>query len=450
MKNFAYLPQTQRDRTKMMELLGIQDTSELFADIAPEIRLQRPLQLPPEMSELELNRHMQGLSRKNQDLSTLVSFLGAGAYEHHIPAVVDAICGRSEFYTAYTPYQPEISQGTLQSIFEYQTMVAELTGMDLANASMYDGPTALGEAALVCCNHTRRNKVLVSSALHPEYRAVITTYATGQQVKLVDIPANEGRTDLSHLAALCDDTVAGIVIQYPNFFGGIEDLQAIADIAHARGALLVVSSYPVALGLLEAPGNLGADIVAAEGQSLGNPLAYGGPYLGILAARKELMRKLPGRIVGQTADHDGRRGFVLTLQAREQHIRREKATSNICSNQALNALAATVYLTYLGPQGITELALQNYHKAHYFQQRLAALPGVSAAYADTPFFNEFVLRLPIPVATIQQSLLQQGMLFGLDVGRFFPELADCVLLNATEVRTRAEMDAAVAALEGLL
>ncbi|RIV24147.1 aminomethyl-transferring glycine dehydrogenase subunit GcvPA [Alicyclobacillaceae bacterium I2511] len=450
MKTYAYLPQTQRDREKMLDLLGIKDTAELFADIAPEIRLQRPLELPPALSELDLNRHMQELSRKNQDLSTVVSFLGAGAYEHHIPAVVDAICGRSEFYTAYTPYQPEVSQGTLQSIFEYQTMVAELTGMDLANASMYDGPTALGEASLVCCNHTRRNRVLVSAALHPEYRAVMTTYATGQQVELVDVPTDSGQTDLHQLESLCDDTVAGIVIQYPNFFGGIEDLQAIANIAHARGALLVVSSYPVALGLLEAPGNLGADMVVAEGQSLGNSLAYGGPYLGIMAARKDLMRKLPGRIVGQTTDHDGRRGFVLTLQAREQHIRREKATSNICSNQALNALAATVYLTYLGPQGITELALQNYHKAHYFQQRLTTLPGVEAAFATAPFFNEFVLRLPVSVTTVQQSLLQQGILFGFDLGRFSPALADCVLLNATEVRTRAEMDAAVAALEGLL
>ncbi len=440
--NFSYLPHTDEDRQTMMDFLGISDIGELFADIPESVRLKRPLQLPDAMSELELFRHMQGLAQQNQDLDQLVSFLGAGAYEHYQPSVVEAILGRSEFYTSYTQYQPEVSQGMLQAIFEYQTLVAELTGMDLANASMYDGPTALGEAGMVACTHTRRNRLLLAGTLHPEYRQVVATYAGGQSVELVEIPHQDGRIDLEQLQSLCDETTAGVLVQYPNFFGQLEDLARIADIAHRAGALLVVSAYPVALGLLEPPGRLGADVVVAEGQSLGNRLSFGGPYLGMMAAHRDLMRRLPGRIVGETVDADGRRGYVLTLQAREQHIRREKASSNICSNQALNALAATVYLTYMGPQGMRELALQNYHKAHYLRHCLEQVDGVQGVFSG-PFFNEFVVRLPRPVAPVQKRLLAEGFLFGLDLGRFYPELQDCVLLTVTEVRTRAEIDSLV-------
>jgi glycine dehydrogenase subunit 1 len=445
---FSYIPHTEEDRQKMLEFLQISDSSELFSDIPDQIRMKRPLQLQPAMAELALERHMGKLAAKNVHVGQVVSFLGAGSYEHYQPSVVDAIVSRSEFYTSYTPYQPEISQGMLQAIFEYQTMVSELTGMDLANASMYDGPTALGEAGLVCCSHTRRNKLLVASTMHPEYRAVLDTYAHGQSVEVVVVPFKNGMVDVEVLDHYIDDTVAGVLIQYPNFFGCIEDVKAIGDLAHQHGALLVVNTYPIALGLLESPGALGADIVVAEGQSLGNAMAYGGPYLGIMAARKDLMRKLPGRIVGQTTDAHGRRGFVLTLQAREQHIRREKASSNICSNQALNALAATVFLSYMGKQGMRELALQNYHKAHYFRSRLALLPGVQVPF-DGPFFNEFVVKFPKAEA-IQSAMLEKGYFFGISLGEYYSELQDCVLLNVTEVRTRAEMDAAVTELEGLL
>jgi glycine dehydrogenase subunit 1 len=447
-KSFSYIPHTERDRAKMMEALGISDVAELFSDIPEAVRLKRDLNLPPAMSEMELDRHMQRLAEKNQHLGKLVSFLGAGAYEHYQPSVIDAIVSRSEFYTSYTQYQPEVSQGMLQAIFEYQTMVAELTGMDLANASMYDGPTALGEAGMVCCTHTRRERLLVARTVHPEYRSVLATYTGGQSVEVVELPYVDGVLDLDALKAQCDETVAGVLVQYPNFFGQLEDLRTIAEIAHAKGALLVVSAYPIALGLLEAPGKLGADIVVAEGQSLGNAISYGGPYLGIMAARKELMRRLPGRIVGETTDSEGRRGFVLTLQAREQHIRREKASSNICSNQALNALAATVFLAYMGPEGMRELALQNYHKAHYLYRRLCQLPGVTGAFTG-PFFNEFVVRLKQPVNEVQERLLQKGYLFGLRLGRFYEELADAVLLNVTEMRTRDEMDALCEELEAI-
>ncbi len=449
MKTFSYIPHTAEDRKKMLDYLNISDTSELFNDIPDEVKMKRPLNLPPAMAEMALERHMASLAAKNRTTADLISFLGAGSYEHYQPSVVEAIISRSEFYTSYTPYQPEISQGMLQAIFEYQTMVSELTGMDLANASMYDGPTAFGEAGIVCCSHTRRNKLLVATTVHPEYRAVLSTYASGQSIELVPIAHRGGVMDLADLEAHLDDSVAGVMVQYPNFFGCVEDVKSVADLAHQHGALLVVSTYPIALGLLNPPGSLGADIVVAEGQSLGNSMSYGGPYLGIMAARQDLMRKLPGRIVGQTVDKHGRRGFVLTLQAREQHIRREKASSNICSNQALNALAATVFLSYMGREGMKELALQNYHKAHYLRNRLAALPGVEIPFR-APMFNEFVVKLPKSVSNIQEALLEKGILFGLDLGQYYDDLEDCVLLAVTETKTKADLDTVVAEVEGLL
>lgn len=449
MKTFSYLPHTEEDIQKMMSFLGISSIEELFADIPEAVRMNRPLHLPKAMSEIELQRHLQQLAGQNLDGTRVISFLGAGSYDHYQPSVVEAITGRSEFYTSYTPYQPEVSQGMLQAIFEYQTMVAELTGMELANASMYDGPTALGEAGLVACSHTRRSKLVIASTVHPEYRAVTATYASGQAVRLETVPYDGGQVSLEALAQAVDSETAAVLVQYPNFFGCIEPLAEMAELAHKAGALLIVSAYPIALGLLTPPGDLGADIVVAEGQSLGNPMSFGGPYLGMMAARKDLMRKLPGRIVGETTDAQGRRGFVLTLQAREQHIRREKATSNICSNQALNALAATVFLAYMGPRGMRELALQNYHKAHYLANRLTALPGVMRVF-DAPFFNEFVVRLPRPVAEVQDALLEKGYLFGYALGRDYPELADAVLLNVTEMRTREEMDALCEELEAMV
>ncbi|MCL6547936.1 MAG: aminomethyl-transferring glycine dehydrogenase subunit GcvPA [Alicyclobacillus sp.] len=466
MKPYSYLPHTPEDRRRMLEAIGVSDVSELFRDIPDEVRMKRPLNLPEGQSELELDRHMRRLAEANQDVSRLVSFLGAGSYEHFRPSVIDAIVGRSEFYTSYTPYQPEISQGMLQATFEYQTMICELTGMDVANASMYDGPTALGEAALVCCNTTGRNRLLVPESLNPEYRSVVATYAAGQSVDLATIPCPNGVLEVSELARCLDSSVAGVLVQYPNFFGCVEDLGAIAEAAHRAGSLVAVAAYPIALGWLRSPGALGADLVVAEGQPLGGSLSYGGPYLGIMAARQAFMRHLPGRIVGQTTDAHGRRGFVLTLQAREQHIRREKASSNICSNQALNALAAAVYLSWLGPRGLRELARHNYHKAHYLASRLAALPGVRLAF-NRPFFNEFTLRLPKPVAELQQRLQSKGYLFGLHLGaafgrRYTPaeertatacwraDLEDAVLVAVTEVRTRAELDGLVRELEGWL
>lgn len=449
MSTFSYIPQTDEDRRKMLDTLGVDDISGLFADIPEAVRMKRPLDLPPSMPEVELERHMQRLAQRNLDLGQVTSFLGAGAYEHYLPSVIDAIISRSEFYTSYTPYQPEISQGMLQATFEYQTMITELTGMDLANASMYDGPTAFGEAGLVCCASTGRNKLLVARSVHPEYRNVLATYAYGQSVEVVELPCTDGVIDLTAFEAACDETVAGVLVQYPNFFGAVEDLQSIVDTAHKAGALCVTSVYPIALGLLEPPGSFDVDIVVAEGQSLGNAMSYGGPSLGVMAARHTLMRKLPGRIVGQTEDAQGRRGFVLTLQAREQHIRREKATSNICSNQALNAVAAAVFLSYMGKQGLTELAQQNYHKAHYLAKRLAALPGIERVYGGQRFFNEFVVRLDRPVAQVQAKLLEAGYLFGIDLGRFYEELPNTVLLNVTELRTRAELDSVCDAWEAI-
>ncbi|QQE76984.1 aminomethyl-transferring glycine dehydrogenase subunit GcvPA [Alicyclobacillus sp. SO9] len=450
MSQFSYISHTDETRQKMLSYLGLSNIGELFSDIPESIRMTTPLNLPAAMSEITLDRHMAKLAEKNADLQHVTSFLGAGSYEHFQPSVIDAIAGRSEFYTSYTPYQAEISQGMLQAIFEYQTMVSELTGMAMANASMYDGPTAMAEAGLVCCAHTRRNKLIVAKNVNPEYREVVKTYASGQSIEIVELPyASDGRVDRHTLEEICDEDTAGVLVQYPNFFGGIEDLEAIANTAHAKGALLVAATYPIALGLLKTPGELGADLVIAEGQALGNLMAFGGPYLGIMAAKKELMRRLPGRIVGETTDADGKRGYVLTLQAREQHIRREKATSNICSNQALNALVATVFLAYMGPSGMHELAAQNYHKAHYLEQRLNSIKGVETVFKNG-FFNEFTIRVPTDTKVLQDALLERGYFFGLRLDDYYPELERTLLINVTEMRTREEMDAVCEELEGLL
>ncbi|KEO82645.1 aminomethyl-transferring glycine dehydrogenase subunit GcvPA [Tumebacillus flagellatus] len=449
MNKYSYLPNTEADRKAMLDVLGVDSVEALFADIPDKARFQRELNLPKKLSELELNRYFNQLAGKNDNLEDNINFLGAGAYQHYIPSVVDAIISRSEFFTAYTPYQPEISQGVLQAIFEYQTIVCELTGMDVSNASLYDGPTAFGEAAFMACAATRRNKVLVARSVNPEYREVLKTYGYGQNIEVEEIAIENGVVDLNDLNNKLDDTIAGVFVQYPNFFGGIEDLRKLADIAHAQKALFVVSVNPIAMGLLESPGVCGADIVVGEGQALGNNISFGGPYLGMLATTKEQMRRIPGRVVGQTTDLDGRRAFVLTLQAREQHIRREKATSNICSNQALNALAATVYVSYMGKQGMQDVAKLNLQKAHYAYKRLTALPKVQALFT-TPFFNEFAIKLDADITYVNRQLLEAGIVGGYDLGSTYPEYENCMLLAVTELRTKEDIDLLVERLEAIL
>jgi len=443
-----YLPQTAEDHKEMLEFLGIKSTEELFSDIPEEIRYKGELKISKALAEPDLVRYMSGLANKNKNLKQVTSFLGAGVYEHYIPSVVNHVISRSEFYTAYTPYQPEISQGELQAIFEFQSMVCEITGMEVANSSMYDGPTALSEAAMMACGETRRKKVLVSRAVHPEAREILLTNAHGQGIEVVEVGLADGVTDLNQLAQLADESVAAVIVQYPNFFGQIEDLAKIEAIAHSKNALFVVSSNPLALGILTPPGAYGADVVVGDMQPLGIPTQYGGPHCGYFAVTNKLMRKIPGRIVGQTKDDQGRRGFVLTLQAREQHIRREKATSNICSNQALNALASAVCMSALGKNGLQELAKLNIQKAHYAKNQIAKLSGYEIPF-NQPFFNEFVVKTPRPVNEILESLLKEDIIAGYDLGRDYPEFKDHLLIAVTDLRTKEEIDRFVSRLEEL-
>lgn len=450
-----YILNTAEQQREMLAAIGLPDINAMFADIPASIRLQHDLDLPPALSELDLSAQMRRLAGMNRSLDELVCFLGAGAYDHFIPAVVKSLVSRQEFYTAYTPYQPEISQGTLQAIFEYQSLICELTGMDLANASMYDGASALAEAALMACQQTRRHRILAAANLHPESRAVLETYAycSGQTIEPICYEGMagavaSGRIDLAALAAQLSDDTAAVIVQNPNFFGVIEDIRAIADLVHARKALLIVSCDPISLALLESPGKLGADIVVGEGQSLGNSLNFGGPYLGFFAASQDLMRKMPGRIVGETTDANGRRCYVLTIQTREQHIRRDKATSNICTNQALNALTATIYLCLMGPQGLRDAAGLSLQKAHYLQQRLLQIPGFNPAFTG-PFIKEFAVRHQGDLRQLNERLLEAGFVGGLNLARFDPDLADTWLLAVTEKRTRDEIDRFVAAVARL-
>jgi glycine dehydrogenase subunit 1 len=372
---WSYLPHTPEDRRSMLDAIGVKHAEDLFADIPAELRLNRPLALPAALSEPDLVRHLQELAGANLNFDQCACFLGAGAYDHYIPSVVDHVIRRSEFYTAYTQYQPEISQGYLQALWEYQSMICSLTGMDVSNASMYDGATALAEAAMMACGATGRSQVLVARSVHPHYRTVLTTYGRDRDYSLEYIGYADGVLDLAELDAKLSATTAAVIIQNPNFFGCVEDLAAIAARVHAKGGLFIVSADPISLGILAAPGDCGADIVIGEGQGLGLAAAFGGPYLGFFATTEKLMRKMPGRIVGQTQDHDGTRGFVLTLQAREQHIRREKATSNICSNEALCALTAAVYLSAVGRDGLAQVADLCLQKAAYAREQLAAKAG---------------------------------------------------------------------------
>lgn len=441
-----YLPNTHADRATMLSVIGVQSVEDLFYDV-PAAKRYPPLRLPPPLSEQEILAELQALSRRNADLGRYPCFLGAGAYHHFIPSTVAAITGRAEFYTAYTPYQPEISQGTLQAIFEYQSMICQLYGMEVANASHYDGATSVAEAAIMALNVVPgRRQILVSPGLHPEYRATLRTYLQGVDVEITG--DEDPATTLEELAARVSERTACLMVQSPNFFGQIEDLTGLADRVHAAGALLVVSANPIALGLLKPPGDYRADIATGEGQPLGNPLSLGGPYLGIFTTRERYVRKMAGRLVGETVDVHGRRGFVLTLSAREQHIRREKATSNICSNEALCALAAGVYLATMGKRGLRQVAELCYHKAHYAAQAIAALPGYQVDMSK-PFFNEFVVHCPKPPAEINRLLWENGIIGGYDLGQVHPSLEGRILLCVTEMNTKDQIDRLVAVLKGV-
>lgn len=444
---FRYMPMTDENRQEMLKVLGIESTEELFSDIPAKVRFQGELQVSSALSELETQKYFSRLAGKNATFDQYSNFLGAGIYEHYVPSVVNHVISRSEFYTAYTPYQPEISQGELQAIFEFQTYIAELTGMDMANSSMYDGPTSLAEAGTMASAATKRNKIVVSRAVHPESRAILQTYAKGLDLQVVEVGLDNGLTDLAALRGAVDDQTAAVIVQYPNFFGGIEDLASIETIAHGTGSLFIVSANPLSLGLLKPPGEFGADIVVGEAQPLGISASFGGPTCGYFATTEKLMRRMPGRVVGQTVDEDGKRGFVLTLQAREQHIRREKATSNICSNQALLALAAATYVTAMGKQGMQDVARLNVQKAHYAQEKLAAA-GFAPVFTS-PFFNEFAIKLQGNVGEINRRLLGEGIIGGYDLGREYPEFAGYMLVAVTEAKSKEEIDQFVEVLGGI-
>lgn len=434
-----YIPNTESDKRKMMDTLGIDSVDALFADIPQELRLNRALDLPAPLSELELSKHMQALAGKNKGTDQMVSFLGAGAYDHYIPALVKHLAMRSEFYTAYTPYQPEISQGTLQIIFEYQTMMSQLTGMDVANASMYDGGTACVEAAMMAVENARKNTIVVSETVHPEIRKILATYLKFREVELIEIPMKNGVTDPEALRKHVGKDTAGVIIQSPNFFGIIEDVtEAEALIHQGKGSLIMVVD-PISLGILKSPGELGADIAVGDAQAFGNALNFGGPHLGFLAAKAKLVRKMPGRIVGQSVDADGKRAFVLTLQAREQHIRRYKATSNICSNQGLNALMAVIYLTTLGKEGLREVALQCTQKAHYAMEQLTK-DGTYRLMFDQPFFKEFAITGDHDLAQVNETLLNHGIIGGYPIHQADARWEKGLLLAVTEKRTKEEID----------
>jgi glycine dehydrogenase subunit 1 len=434
----AYIPHTEAERHAMLAAIGVKRMEDLYPDVPGSVRFP-DLDLPEPLSELEAMQELQLLSEVNLDTRHASCFLGAGAYNHFIPSAVDHILRRNEFYTAYTPYQPEISQGTLQAIFEYQSLMCTLTGMEVSNASHYDGATALAEAVILALNHHRggRHKIILSPAVHPQYRQVVRTYTQGMGLEIV---GDEALSDgAQSLAAMLDDNTAMLAVQYPDFFGRIQDFGPLAEAAHAVGALLCVVVNPLALGYLKPPSEFGADVVVAEGQPLGIPLSYGGPYLGIFTTRQEYVRKMAGRLVGETVDSRGQRGYVLTLTPREQHIRREKATSNICTNQGLLALAATVYLSVMGPQGLQRVAELCYRKAHYAAQQIARLDGFRI-WNEGPFFHEFVVHCPRPVKEINDGLLDYDVLGGYDLGQDYPELADHMLLAVTEMNSKEDID----------
>jgi glycine dehydrogenase subunit 1 len=480
-----YLYNTPEDQSAMLAAIGAGSIDDLFEMVPAEMRLNRPLAIPPAMTEIELTQHMTALAAKNEHAGSKVCFLGGGSYDHFIPAVVDEIAGRGEFYTSYTPYQAEVSQGNLQVVFEYQSLITRLTGLDISNASLYDGGSATAEAVLMAISSTKRyGKVVTAASVHPEYRQTIATYLKDLGVELVTVGAPQGVVSPQELASAIDESTACIVVQQPNFFGCIEDAGSLATIAHDAGALVVASFDPISLGLLKRPGDWGADIAVAEGHTLGTPMQYGGPYLGIMACRESLVRRMPGRIAGETVDRRGKRCFVLTLQTREQHIRREKATSNVCTNQGLFALRATIYLSLLGPQGLRETANLCLQKSHYAIDQLcgsgatAGLPNIATGRVSgatgsasatsalasgspqnnsrfelaftAPTFKEFVIRdRQNRVDELLAAALAAGFLAGVPLSQWYPQLSNCLLIAVTEKRTQREINSLVQSMNGM-
>lgn len=442
----SYVLNTPEDQEAMLAAIGASSIQELFQQIPAEFRLERALQIAPALSEIELTQHMKALAAKNQGADSSVCFLGGGAYDHFIPAVVDALASRSEYYTAYTPYQAEASQGSLQAFFEYQTLICQLTGMDIANASLYEGGSAVAEAVFMALNQTgRTGKVLIAQSVHPEYRRTLDTYLADLDIRAQVLATPDGYLNPVDLKKAIDDQTVCVVVQHPNFFGCLEEVETLTKIAKDKGAVFIVSFDPISLGLLKKPGDYEADIAIAEGQCLGNPLVYGGPYLGVLACREQFLRKMPGRLVGQTTDRNGNRCWVLTMQTREQHIRRAKATSNICTNQGLFALRAAIYLAALGPQGLRETADLCLRKAHYAAEQLATLPGVGLKF-QRPFFKEFTLHVPGDVSALLRRALAAGYHVGLPLSQWYPDQSDGLTIAVTEKRTKAEIDGLRAAL----
>jgi glycine dehydrogenase subunit 1 len=439
-----YIPNTDDDRRIMLQKIGVSSIENLIAPVPENLRNKGPLQLPEPLSELELSQHMRTVSMKNQ--SGLVIFAGGGVYDHFIPAAVGAITSRPEFVTAYTPYQAEVAQGTLQVIYEFQTHICRLTGMDAANASMYDGATATAEAIHLAVSYTKKNRVIISDAVNPLYREVIATYLSGQNVEIIVVPNSGGRSDFEKIKGLINDSTAALLLSQPNYFGLIEDVDAGAELIHKAGGLLIMAADPIAALVLKTPADCGADIVVGEGQPLGIPLNFGGPLLGFLAVKKELVRLIPGRIAARTNDDKGRVGFVLTLQTREQHIRREKATSNICTNQALCATTATIYISLLGKNGMKKIALLCMDKTHRTAERIFAIPGYKP-YFNSAYLRELVVRTPIPAGQLIDRLIEKNnILPGIDMGRFYGNMKDALLLTVTEKRSEAEIDSLIQAL----
>ena len=442
-----YSPHTDTDRKEMLETISVDDIEELFKDLPAEHRFP-DLDLPAGMTEMETLSELDSIAWANDTTQEIISFLGAGAYNHYIPAVVDAILQRGEFYTAYTPYQPEISQGTLQSIFEYQSMITGLTGMDVSNASHYDGATAVAEAVNMAfhIHRGKRPKVILSPGLHPHYRQTVQTYTNGSDIQVVGKVSEDGLSSgPESLLHQIDESTSLVVVGYPDFFGRVFDYSELASVAHDSGALLAVSVNPLSLGLLKPPGDCGADIVTGEGQPLGIPLSFGGPFLGLFATRQKYVRKMAGRLVGETVDNRGQRAYVLTLTAREQHIRRDRATSNICTNQGLMALAASVYMSLLGKHGLRQVAELCYHKAHFAAKGIASIPGYQL-WSKSPFFNEFVVECPLSAAEVNGQLLERNIIAGYDLAQDYPELKNHLLVAVTEMNTVEDIDTFIEAL----
>jgi glycine dehydrogenase subunit 1 len=435
----VYIPNSEKDFQEMLQTIGVKDFEDLLQAIPDVLKSDRTLDLPPPLTEMELEAEIAEIAEKNRASDRLINFMGGGAYDHFIPKVVDYILSRSEFKTAYTPYQPEVSQGTLQAMYEYQSMICELTGMGVSNASLYDGASGLAEAAMMARNITGKNRILVAETVHPLYLQVLKTYAGSLELDIDILPAKNYVIDPKALDEKLTSQTAAVILQSPNFYGYVENAPAAAEKAHQAEALFIQGFDPISLAILRAPGDYGTDIVFGEGQSLGNHLNFGGPYLGLFAADRKYVRKMPGRIIGATEDTQGRRGFVLTLQTREQHIRREKATSNICTNQGLNALAATVYLALLGKCGIRKVAELSTQKAHYLHKKITALKGFDKV-SDEPFFKEFTVYTRIPAAEVVREAEQAGFLAGVHVGQFYPDRMHELILAVTEKRTKTQMD----------